>query len=286
MSIAVKMTMGTFYLIGATLLLPGFVWIQPLESLCFSMLVPGPPAPIPTLCSNPNIVSTVARIPHFKDGSFGSSNDYGTGVWCIVFGTLLFIIASLIDFVSALSTPHHTNNHEEGQSNAGDAGSCLKRMLGPTLMVCGSCLIFAGSIMFLPRFSMGGKSGEPLDIFGRPFPDVASFLFQVAAVVFFVSALIAIFGVATGIAACRKRGQPTCTLWFSLLAFVCFLPCSTLYFGNSFVKDDVQAGHWRMGGTIFLATACYLLFAVTVYEVCQGHPLAPNNDSAQPLDTL
>lgn len=287
--VAVIMTTAILNLIGGTLFLPAFRLIQPLPALCLSITT-DIDHPHKTLCSDPTIVTTIRKIPHFKDGTFGSQNELVYGSWMLVIAIGILLIASAIDFASVLmgrggqsslleeameqppagSFAAASQSFAEAGAAAGGTNLSMKRMIGPTVQMCANCIIFSGSIMLLPNFTQGGPNGSPLPFLGSTFPGVGTILFQVAAIVFFFSAVTAILGTTMGIIACRKAGRPTGALWACMAAFGCFCGTSFFFFSNSFLDDDVQAGHWRMAAGSLMATAFYILFGVTMYSVCMA----------------
>lgn len=222
------LAVGTSFLVGSVLLLPGF------NMIC--------PTAVNTL--SPPIVPVPIFIPQFKE-------DYPTGINLILVGVGLVILGAVGQLILTLQA----------------ATPCIAKF-GGVMLILGSCLLEFGSVIFLPAFSKPFGPEPPVEIFGKSAPDFGGIIFQAASCVYLVSALTAIFGSVMKVSKRRAEGRSPAGAIVEMLAFCLFIPVSVLFFANGMLPSDqaLKAGAWRMAAAVCLFAACFLLFIVTLAE--------------------
>jgi len=185
-------------------------------------------------------------IPHFKE-------EYSTGINLIIVGVGLIIFAAIGQLILTCQVK-----------------APLVAKFGAAMLLAGSCLLEAGSVIFMPQFARPNDAQHrpPATIAGELSTDLASKMFQAASCVYLVSALTAIFGSALKINTRRVQGRSTVGACFEVWAFALFIPVSVLFFANGLLpnQDALKAGTWRMIASLCLFSACALLFVITSAE--------------------
>lgn len=256
-STAVKLFIGTSYLLGSCLLLPGFRWIIPTKVVTLHV-----PVHFDNVTHKPDRFVDVPNVPEF-------GAKYGDGVQILIFGMVFIILGA----VSDLALVHAPEAVAVGKSVA-------LRVAGPILQILGAAAIMWGCIVFLPSnlgLLWNGQAdpaahGAMVQMFGMKASDFGNLLFKVASVLYGLGAFLGIVGAARGIKACREGDAPegkALALQLSIPAFILFICTSTAYLVNGCMAASlaVEAGWLRMGGTICLFIAVIILCLATVMEI-------------------
>ena len=279
------MSIGTLYLVGATLLLPGFLWIIPDRVLTvpvhFNKTTHSPDRFItfPVFCN----VTALGMMDSSFDAAL-CNRQYGNGVHLLIIGMVIVLSAAIIDLLfihcrmrailpgSSQSAVAAQPMGEPmllplgGAPESSPLCAVLLRLASPVCQVLGAAGILAGCVVFLPTFSL---ANPPEMIWGVKAPVLGNDLFQVASVLYLVGAVLAIIGMATAVRAARRGNRPTLALWTSLVAFVLFVCVSCLFFVNARLPNEqaIKAGQLRLAASICLFCAVVLLFGITIVEV-------------------
>merc|ERR1740121_1549166 len=144
MEVATKAVVGLLYLIGAFLLLPGFIWIIP-EKILHIPVHFNPTTHIP---------DAFIDVPKFSD-------KYETAIHTLIWGISLILGAAIIDMFV-----HHCRAPAGGSKGPVAA---LLRVFGPFMQVLGALCILAGCVVFLPRYAL---TNPPKQFNGVSAPDL------------------------------------------------------------------------------------------------------------------
>jgi len=236
-----KVVIGIFYLVGAFLLLPGFIWIIP-EKILHIPVHFNPSTHVPDV---------FIYVPKFGDR-------YETAIHTLIWGISLILAAATMDMLA---------NHCRAPAG-GSKGivAAVRRVFGPFMQVLGALAILGGCIVFLPKYAL---TNPPKKFNGISAPDLANDLFKLGSVLYFIAAIVGVLGVVTGIRMAKARGKAWWPLTLPLVAFLLFMCTSTCYFVNGMLPTSkgIEAGYLRLVGTICMVIAVVLLTISTAIEV-------------------
>lgn len=252
----VKLAIGAIYLVGASMLLPGFLWIIPEKVVTLHV-----PVHFNNVTHAPDRFIDMPDVP-----MFGAK--YGDGVRILIIGMSFIIVGAVLD----LAMIHCVAAIAMGRSG-------VLRVVGPICQVFGGVVILWGCDVFLPSNQgllwdgkMDMSKHGPVNMFGMKAPDFGNLLFKIGSILYGLGAVLAIVGTLHAIKEAHRRGSSVLTLWLSIPAFGLFLCTSTLYFINGCMpaSQAIMAGVLRMVGTGCLFAAVLILCVATLLEVCSS----------------
>lgn len=262
----VKLSIGTVYLVGGSFLLPGFVWIVPTNVIHI-------PVHFDNVTHQPD---AFAYVPIFD------ASVYATGVHALIVGMTLVLFASVADLLcvhcresaGASTMPTATAPMLLSPEQPSKRKQSPLRLLSPFAQMLGAAFILAGCVIFLPVYSLPGFNQPPVQIWGTSAPDLASLCFQIASVLYFMGALLAIVGVRSALRDATLSVRRARSLKVSVVAFTLFIATSVLFFLNGQLPKAhaVTAGNMRLAGAICMMVAIVMLFGVELDAACAPPP--------------